>query len=69
MILNWLYFSVTKSYSVSTFTKRQANSPDWPQKIIKDKNFARDGAAAAEGETLTWRCAAELRPWQTVSRG
>ena len=33
---------------MTTVTKRQASSPGWPQ-IVKDKNFARDGTAAAEG--------------------
>ena len=34
----------------------------------KLKTFARDGAAAAEGETQE-RCATELRPWLTASTG
>ena len=37
------------------------SSPGWLTND-KGKKSARDGAAAAEGETPTGRCAAELRP-------
>ena len=52
---------------MSTVSQRTDQLPGLVTNNKKVKS-TRDGAAAAEGETLIERCAAELRPWLAASR-